>query len=469
MPESLVDRSAADIRGLVASRQLSARDVLAATLARIDAVNPTLNAIVTLNTRVEDEARAIDEAIARGETPGPLCGVPVGIKDVTPVAGVRTTYGSPIYADHVPTEDAVVVRRLREAGALIVGKTNCPEFAAGGNTFNPVFGRTRNPWDPSKTCGGSTGGGAAALASGMIALAEGTDLGGSLRIPASFSGVAGLRPSVGLVPTHPTGWHWDTLQVSGPMARSVADVALMLQAIAGAAAEAPFGSSVGARDFTGAVAAGVPPGLRVAYAPDPAGIGVDADVAAVCRAAADTLVDAGATVSEVPLDLAFVRPAFLALRGLWFVTHLRHLLDQREHFGPNVSANVAAGLATTVEQLADAERVRGRLWDLCRDLFTRVDCVVTPCMAVPPFPVEQNYPDTVAGKPMATYVDWIAPTFVWSMTGLPVAAVPAGLDRRGLPAGLQVVVPPGREELALAVAAAIEQRRPLGRPSSVTP
>lgn len=464
MPESLVDRSAADIRGLVASRQVSARDVLAATLARIDAVNPTLNAIVTMNARVEDEARALDEALARGASPGPLCGVPVGIKDVTPVAGVRTTYGSPIYADHVPTKDAVVVRRLREAGALIVGKTNCPEFAAGGNTFNAVFGRTRNPWDPTKTCGGSTGGGAAALATGMIALAEGTDLGGSLRIPASFCGVAGLRPSVGLVPTHPTGWPWDTLQVTGPMARTAGDLALMLQAMTRGDDAMPFATSTSSRDFGSAVVAGIPRGLRVAYAPDPAGIGIDGDVERVCREAAFTLAESGAAVEPIAMDLSTFRPAFLALRGLWFVTHLRHVLDQREQFGPNVSANVAAGLATTVEQLADAERSRGLLWEVCRDLFTQVDCVVTPCMAVPPFPVEQNYPDTVAGKTMTTYVDWIAPTFVWSMTGLPVAAVPAGLDPRGLPAGLQVVVPPGREELALAVAAAIEQRRPLGHP-----
>lgn len=186
----------------------------------------------------------------------------------------------------------------------------------------------------------------------------------------------------------------------------------------------------------------------------------------VCREAAFALRDAGAAVQEMPVHLSVFRPAFLTLRGLWFVTHLRHLLDQRERFGPNVAANVSAGLSTTVAELAEAERLRGALWHMCADLFTQVDCVVTPCMAVPPFPVEQNYPDTVAGAPMATYVDWIAPTFVWSMTGLPVAAVPAGLDPRGLPAGLQVIAPPGREELALGVAAAIEQRRPLGRPPS---
>ncbi len=459
---SLADRSATELRALVATRQVTAREVLQATRDRIARINPAINAVVTFNDRADDEAAAIDAALARGEAPGLLCGLPVGIKDVTPVAGVRTTYGSPLFADHVPAHDAAVVTRLRQAGAVIVGKTNCPEFAAGGNTFNEVFGRTLNPWDPSKSAGGSTGGGAAALATGMIALAEGTDLGGSLRIPASFCGVCGIRPSVGLVPTAPTGWAWDTLQVSGPMARTPADVALMLQAMAGASPDAPLGQAPAGRDFPAAVARGLARGVRVAYVADPAGIGIDSGVEQVCREAAFTLADAGAHVAEEALDLAFVRPAFLALRGLWFVTQLREHLAQRDRFGPNVANNVRAGLQTTVEQLAEAEQARGRLWDLCRDLFSRVDCVVTPCMAVPPFPVTESYPATIAGTPMATYVDWIAPTFVWSMTGLPVAAVPAGRDTHGLPVGLQVVGPPLGEELALAVAAAIAHRRPLG-------
>lgn len=464
MSSNVIDRSATAIRALVASRAVSAREVLAATHERIAALNPTINAVVTLDSQAEAQADAIDAALARGEAPGPLCGVPVGIKDVTPVAGVRTTFGSPIFSDHVPDHDAVVVSRLRRAGAVIVGKTNCPEFAAGASTWNPVFGRTLNPWDVSKTAGGSTGGGAAALATGMIALAEGTDLGGSLRIPAAFCGVVGLRPTVGLVPTYPAAWLWDTLQVSGPMARTVEDVALMLQAIAGAGPEAPYGQSLSARDFPSAVRRGAAKGLRVAYCPDPAGIGIDADIESVCRGAAMALRDAGAVVEELPLDIGFARPAFLALRGLWFVAQLRALLPQRERFGVNVAANIAAGLATTVEQLADAEQARTRLWDLCRELFTRFDCIVTPCMAVPPFPVEQNYPATVGGRPTATYVDWIAPTFVWSMTGLPVAAVPAGLDTRGLPVGLQIIAPPNGEEAALAVAALVEQQRPIGRP-----
>ena len=265
----------------------------------------------------------------------------------------------------------------------------------------------------------------------MIALAEGTDLGGSLRIPASFCGVVGLRPSVGLVPTAPNGWAWDTLQVSGPMARTPGDVALMLQAMAG-----PGSTRRSARRSRGATSRprrprASPVVCALPTAPDPAGIGIDADIERICRDAAFGLGDAGAVVEEHGLDLAFVRPAFLAVRGLWFVTQLHALLGQRERFGPNVANNVRAGLETTVEQIAEAERTRGRLWTLCRDLFAGVDCVVTPCMAVPPFPVTESYPQTVAGRPMATYVDWIAPTFVWSMTGLPVAAVPPGSTRAG--------------------------------------
>jgi amidase len=462
---SLVDRPATELRDLVASRQLSARELLQATRERLARVNPVVNAVVTLNERADDEAAAVDAALARGEAPGVLCGLPVGIKDVTPVAGLRTTYGSPLFADHVPEHDAIVVSRLRRAGAVILGKTNCPEFAAGGNTWNEVFGRTLNPWDTSRSAGGSTGGGAAALATGMIAVAEGTDLGGSLRIPASFCGVCGIRPSVGLVPTAPTGWAWDTLQVSGPMARTPADVALALQAMAGASPDAPLGAALAGRDFPAAVARGIPRGLRVAYVADPAGIGIDADVERICRAAAFAVGDAGAVVEEREIDLAFVRTAFLTVRGLWFVTQLHALLDRRERFGVNVANNIRAGLATTVEQLAEAERVRGRLWDLCRDLFTGVDCVVTPCMAVPPFPVTENYPAAIGGRPMATYVDWIAPTFVWSMTGLPVAAVPAGRDAHGLPVGLQVIGPSLGEETALAVAAAIARLRPIGAPT----
>jgi amidase len=460
----LADGSAVEVRRLIATGAVSVAEVVQASLERVERLNGTINAIVTLNPRAIDDARELDRRIARGENPGPLCGLTAGIKDVTPVASLRTTFGSPLYADYVPDADAVVVKRLRDAGAIILGKTNCPEFAAGGNTFNEVFGRTRNPWNTSKSAGGSTGGGAAALATGMIALAEGTDLGGSLRIPASFCGVVGLRPSVGLVPTHPSDWAWDTLQVTGPMARTAEDVALMLQVMAGASDWSPLGQPVSGRDFVAAVMAGPHRGARIAYCADPARIGVDPGIARACREGAFGLTQAGAAVEEIDLDLSAARPAFLALRGLWFVTHMTPRLDRADRFGPNVANNVRAGLETSTRDLAAAEQERGRIWHKFRELFATFDHIVTPCMAVPPFPVEQNYPDSIAGKPMQTYVDWIAPTFVLSMTGLPVASVPCGLDAARLPVGLQIVGRPQGEEGVLALAAEIQRQHPIGLP-----
>ena len=285
--------SATEIARRVATRELSPVSVVESALARVECDNPRLNALVTLNPRALEDAGELERRLDCGEPPGLLAGVPVGIKDVTQVAGLRTTFGSPLYADHVPEEDALVVQRLRAAGAIILGKTNTPEFAAGGNTWNEVFGRTRNPWDPSKSAGGSTGGGAVGLATGMIALAEGTDLGGSLRIPASFCGVVGLRPSPGLVPTVPTDFVWDTLQVSGPMARSAADCALMLQVIAGSTPRAALRQRTEGRDFVRAVREGPKPWLRVAYCADIAGIGIDPGIARECRGAIERLAGSG--------------------------------------------------------------------------------------------------------------------------------------------------------------------------------
>jgi amidase len=451
--------SAVEIARRVAAGELSPVEVVEAALRRVEEHNPRVNAIVTLNPAAREDARRLERRLAAGEPPGALAGVPVGIKDVTPVRGLRTTFGSPLYRDYIPEEDALVVQRLRAAGAIILGKTNTPEFAAGGNTWNDVFGRTRNPWNPERSAGGSTGGGAAALATGMIALAEGTDLGGSLRIPASFCGVVGLRPSPGLVPTWPSDWVWDALQVSGPMARSAEDVALMLQAVAGPSPLAPLRQPTAGRDFPAAVRRGPREGLRLAYCPDPTGIGVEPAVEAVCRRAAERL---GSEIVE--LDLAEGRDAFLALRGLWFVTWMQERLDRLDEFGVNVRTNTRAGLAGAVPDIARAEHVRGRLWHRFRRFFERYDHLLTPTMAVPPFPVEQNYPETVAGRVMKTYVDWIAPTFVLSLTGLPVASVPCGLDPDRLPVGLQIVGRPEDEEGVLALAAVVQQQNPVGTP-----
>ncbi len=460
----LFQLSAVELRDLVHGREISALDVVEAALDRIGEWNPLLNAVVTLDEEVFGQAREVERRIATGERPA-LAGVPVGIKDTTPVAGLRTTYGSPLFADHVPEEDALVVKRLRAAGALILGKTNVPEFAAGANTFNSVFGRTRNPWAPSCTAGGSTGGGAAGLASGMIALAEGTDLGGSLRIPASFCGVVGLRPSPGLVPASPTDWPWDTLNASGPMARTAEDVALMLETIAGPSSLLPLSRTKPEPGYVAAVRSPSLLGKRVAYCADAAGIGIDADVERVCREAVSELGQVGTRVEEQSLDMSAGRAAFLSLRGHWMVVHHHSRLERLSELGENLRRNIELGLQVTTRELADAEQVRSELYRRVLELFETFDLLVTPTVAVSPFPVEEDYPRTVGGTEMESYVDWFAPTFVFSLTSLPVASVPCGLDSGGLPVGLQIVGPPRSEAAVLAMAAAIQHIRPIGRPS----
>ena len=460
----LATLSATEVVALVKAGQVSPVEVVEASLNRIERCNPTLNAVVTLNERAIEDARALESSIRSGSGSSALCGVPVGIKDLTAVAGLRTTYGSPIFSDHVPAEDSIIVERLRSEGAIIVGKTNTPEFGAGASTFNEVFGRTRNPWNPERTSGGSTGGGASALASGMIAIAEGSDLGGSLRIPASFCGLVGLRPSPGLVPTHPTGWLWDDLAVSGPMARTAEDVALALQVMAGPDPRSPRSQSIEGRDFSSGIRDIQIDGLRLGYCPDVAGLGIDPGIAEVCRCAALGLATGGAAVEPIEVDLSDARKAFLHLRGVWMVTHMRDLMDRIEEFGDNVRGNVEAGLRVTSEQIAWAHGVRDRIWMFFERFFERYDFLLTPSMAVSPFPVEQNYPETVGGRPMKTYVDWIAPTFTLSLTGLPIASVPCGLDAEGLPVGVQVVGPPLGEEKVLGLCSRVQEVYPIGGP-----
>lgn len=459
--------SATEQRRLAAAGEVSARDLVAAALARVERLGPALNAVITLNPRALDDALALDERVARGEKPGPLYGLPAGIKDVTEVGGLRTTYGSPLYAENVPAEDALVVERLRAAGAVILGKTNTPEFATGGNTFNEVFGRTRNPWNRELSAGGSTGGGAAALATGQIALAEGTDLGGSLRIPASFCGVVGLRPSPGFVPTWPSSFLWDSYQVTGGMARSAEDLALMLQSVAGPSEKSPMHQPWSGRDLPAAVAAAERDleGKRLAFCADPVGIGIDSEVERVCREAAFRLRAAGAIVEEIQLDLRYAWDPFLALRGFWMLAQQHHRLDKVEQMGANLAGNVKRGLATATEALGQAEQVRSRLWNQFRAFFGEWHLLLMPTLAVPPFSVLENYPETVAGKKMATYIDWVATTFVPSMTGLPAGSVPAGLDSRGLPCGLQVLGPAFGEEKVLQAQHLVQRTSPIGRPA----
>jgi amidase len=462
---SITRMSAGEIARRVRGREMKATEVVEAHLEEIAKVNPRLNAICTLAAdHARSAARAIDDAIAAGRDPGALAGVPVGVKDVHPTAGIRTTYGSVLMQDYVPTEDALMVKRVKAAGAIVIGKTNTPEFAAGANTYNAVFGPTRNPWNPALSASGSTGGGAAGLASYMFPLATGSDLGGSVRTPAAFCGVVGLRPTPGLIPRWPTPAPWNVLDVAGPMARTVEDTALMLQAVAGPSEYAPISQPVDGRDFVAAARATIKPGLRVAYCPDIAGIGVDTEIERVCRQAAFDLREDGAVVEQIEFDLAFARPAFIRLRGQYMVDRHLDKLDKLNQLNPNLAGNIRAGLAQSPRDVALGEQGRAQVFDRARKLFERYDVLLTPCTAVPPFPVERNYPEAINGKPMGSYIDWVAPTFLLTLAGIPVLAVPAGLSADRLPVGLQIAGRRSEEETVLAVGAAVERTKALTLP-----
>jgi amidase len=465
MPNPLARLSAVELARLMRERQASPVEVLDAHLAAIEKYNDRINAFCTVAAeQARAAAVAAEQALARGEA-GPLAGVPVGIKDLTPTAGIRTTCGSRLFQDHVPAEDAEVVKRLKAAGAIVIGKTNTPEFGAGANTFNEVFGATRNPWNTSLSASGSTGGGAAALAARMVPLAEGTDFGGSLRTPAAFCGVVGLRTTAGLVPKHPSTLPWDALSVAGPMARSAEDCALMLDAMTGLSDKSPLSCAPPWRSAHALVVAIEDlKGVRIAYTPDIAGIGVDAEIEGLCRAVARGLAANGARVEEIDFDVPDGRDAFLALRGEAMVGHHYDRLHRLEELGGNLAGNIREGLALAVLDTAGAERKRAEIWHRYRELFERYDLLLTPTAPVPPFPVEQNYPDRIGGRKLETYIDWIAPTFLVSLAGLPAASVPAGLNDAKLPVGLQIIGPRFSEPRILGVAKHVQLVNPIGLP-----
>lgn len=454
------------LAGLIRDGEASAAEVLEAHLAAIARANPALNAFVTL---AEDPARAaardVDALRSRGEKLPSLAGVPVGIKDVTATAGIRTTFGSPLFGDHVPDSDAEAVTRLKAAGAVVIGKTNTPEFAAGANTFNALFGATRNPWDPRLSPAGSTGGGAAALAARMVPLAQGTDFGGSLRLPAAFCGVVGLRTTAGLVPQLPSTLPWHDQSVDGPMARDAEDCALMLDAMAGYSPRSPLSLPAPWESAHAVVArAESLRGMRMAYAPELGCTGVDAEVAALCRRAAQALERDGASVEEIRADFSDGRDAFVALRGASMVGNHLERLDKLDRLGANLAGNIRLGLGLQILDIARAEHKRAELWQRWAKLFERFDLVLTPTSPVPPFEVERNFPDSVAGRKLETYIDWAAQTFLVSLAALPAASAPAGLTAAGLPVGLQIIGPRLSEPRILTCAKFIERIHPLGLP-----
>ena len=455
--------SATELLRLYRTRKASPLEAMQAILTQVDRVNPRVNAIVTLaRESALAEARKATRALPRRAEFPPLFGVPVVIKDLTVTKGLRTTYGSKIYADHVPTEDALVVRRLKVAGAIVLGKTNTPEFGAGANTFNAVFGATRNPWNLALTCGGSSGGSAVALATGMGPIAHGTDLGGSLRIPAAFCGVVGFRTTPGLVPVYPRELAWDHFSVHGPMARTVADAALMLSVIAGADDLSPISYAVDTRQFVKAVRKPSVKGWKIAWTPDLAGlIPVDSEVASVAEQGVRVFRTTGAAVETASPGFSETNEIVLSTRGLMMAAlHGDKLTQWRDQMQQGLVWNIEQGLRLTPQEIGRGEKLRTVLWHRVRMFFERYDLLALPTVAVQPFPVDQPYPAEINGQPLANYTQWFFLTYAISLTGLPAISVPCGFTKDGLPVGLQIVGRRRQEAAVLAAAAAFERAAP---------
>jgi amidase len=464
MSEDLHFRPATELAALVRAREISARELLDAHLARIEAVNPQLNAIVTLDVDgARAAADAADAALAAGEDVGPLHGLPVAHKDTHATGGMRTTWGSPLHVGTVPARDELVVARLKAAGAVRVGKTNVPEFAAGSHTFNPVFGATHNPYRHGLSAGGSSGGAAAALAAGLVPLAEGSDMGGSLRNPAAFCNVVGLRPTPGRVPTWPAAMGWSQLSVQGPMGRTVADVALTLSAIAGPDRRVPISLADRGSDFARPLDAPLA-GLRVAWAPDLGGrMPVDPTILSVLAQTLAVADELGAVVEEDCPDLSAADEVFGVLRAWSFDTSYGDLVRRSpDRVKRTIRENAAAGAALTGRDIGRAEVAHTALYEKVVSFFERFDVLLAPTTQVLPFPVEVEYPTEVAGVPQPDYLGWMRSCTLISATGCPALSLPGGFTPDGLPVGLQVIAPPRADRRVLEVGAALEQATGFG-------
>ena len=458
--EELWRLSAAEAIERLEAGEVTPLDLVEASAERIAETEGALNAmpILCLDRAREQARRLMDQGPPAEKPRGWLAGLPVAIKDLEDTAGVRTTYGSPIFADHVPERSSLLVERLEERGAIVVGKANTPEFGAGASTFNEVFGRTCNPWNGAKSVAGSSGGSAAALAAGQVWLASGSDLGGSLRNPASFNGIVGLRPAPGRVPKGPPTRLYANLSVAGPMARTALDTAIFLDALSGAHIEDPLSLAAPEQSFADAVREAQPP-KRVAYSPDLGVTPVDPEVAALCRAAAARFEAFGCVVEEASPDLSGAHEIFQTLRAVGFAADEGELLQtHRDQMKPDVVWNIEKGLALTAEEIARAERERAKLFRRMLAFFEGYDLLLTPATVVPPYPVEWRTVEELNGQKFETYIDWLAIAFAITLTTCPALSAPAGLTAEGLPVGLQIVGPPRGEAATLAAAHLLEQQ-----------
>ena len=457
------DLTALEARTMIGRKQLSPVELLESCIARIDAVDHAVNAMVARDYETAlGAARRAEAALVSGQDLPALHGLPVGIKDLTATAGLRTTWGSPIFRDHLPLQDDALVARIRNAGGIVLGKTNTPEWGAGANTRNAVYGATGNPFDPTKSAAGSSGGSAVALATGMVPLCTGSDTGGSLRNPASFCGIVGFRPSPGLVPSETRRLGWSSLSVDGPMARTVRDLSLLLSVMVSDDARDPLAATIYGRrvrraeDFVQPVRVDLAR-IRAAFTPDFGFAPTERHIAAVFVEKTDQFRHVFAQSKDATPDCTAADEAFEILRAVGFLAaQLERVRTRPQDVGPNVRANVEEGLRYTAADVARAQELQTQLYRRWQNFFAENDLVITPSITISPRAWTELYPTEIDGNRTRSYFHWLALAYAVTLAGHPAVSLPVGLDRKGMPFGLQIVGPRGGDAYVLAVAAALE-------------
>jgi amidase len=457
------DLGAVKARALIGAKRLSATELLESCIKRIDLVDPAVNAMVARDDdRARAAAKAADEAVARGAELGPLHGLPIGIKDLEDVAGLRTTYGSTLFRDHVPAKDEMIVAAVRAAGAIVLGKTNTPEWGAGANTRNAVYGATGNPFGPTRSAAGSSGGSAVALATGMVPIATGSDTGGSLRNPAAFNGIVGFRPTPGLVPSEKRPLGWSNLPVLGPMARNVPDLCLLLSTMVSDSAHDPLATTLHGRTVRREEDFAVPAtidlaGLRVALTPDFGFAPTERHIKQVFAEKCALFRDVFGVAEETTPDCTGADVVFEVLRAVGVLAGSYDRVQATpEQVGPNVTANVEEGLRYSALDVARAMKQQTVIYRAWQDFFERFDVILSPAITLSPRPWSELYPAEIDGQKTRSYFHWLALAYAVTNVGHPAISLPVGLDHNGMPFGLQIVGPRGGDAKVLAVAAALE-------------
>lgn len=440
MPQDLTSWFAVDLRKAIATKEISPVELLEACIRKIEAINPYVNAITaTCFGRARDEARKAEAAVLRGDELGVLHGLPLGVKDLEETEGLLSTFGSPMYRNHVPAADNLMVKRLRQAGAVVVGKTNVPELGAGANTRNPVWGATGNPFDPRLNCGGSSGGSAVVLATDMLPLCTGSDTGGSLRIPAAKCGVIGFRPSPGLVPVERRSLGWTPISVVGPMGRCMDDVGLHLSSVAGLDDCDPMSYDTTPEDFRSLRSVDLA-SLRVGYTADFGVCDVDDEIRRVFQRKIDAMRHMFKTCEEVRPDLAQADSCFDVIRAANYVARYRDAYERNpENLGPNPRANYELGASMTLADYTGAHLDQTRMFKAFQALYRDYDVILAPTTPVSPFPWTQLALREINGKPLENYYRWLALTYVITLMTNPALSMPCGVDHLGMPFGMQAV------------------------------